>query len=113
MRGLISEDRAIDALLTAAVDELPPAKEGIGISGAKDNLFPRPHEQGSHPSIAVTIGRIVTLVEFEAIPIAVLCEPPKRFNYATSFFCRRLRGVLKSSRSVCERDTDIPLEAIR
>jgi hypothetical protein len=76
----VSEDGTIDAFLSAGIDELPPNKHGVSVSGSKDNLFSRPSEQASLASVLVDVATVVPFVEFEAGDIAILRHVPERFH---------------------------------
>lgn len=79
---LIAEDRAIDAVLSAIVDEDTPDEERISALGSEHDLFTGADElvavAGS--PIGVSIARVVALVESDAIDVSVLCEPPERYH---------------------------------
>ena len=76
MRGLVAEDGAVDPSLAAVIDELSPDPQGIGSLGSQDDLLTRTDEQLALPSVGVPIGRVVPFVEFEAVKVAILCQPP-------------------------------------
>ena len=62
MRTLVPEYRAVDALLPAGVDEFPPDKQSVGISGSEDNLLSWPREQNTPATIAVAIAGVVPFI---------------------------------------------------
>lgn len=56
MRTLISEDRAVDAILTAVVDELAPDEKSVCVSCSKDDAFSGSDELRALSAIAVMIA---------------------------------------------------------
>ena len=81
MAAFVSEHGAVDALLSAVVDELSPNKEGVGISGAQDDMLAGADELAWPAAVLVVIFAVVSLIEFQARNIAVLCHVPKRFSH--------------------------------
>ena len=77
VRTFVPEYRAVDALLSAGVDKLPPDKESVSVSGSEDNFLPRPGKQHSLPTVAVAVAGVVTLIEFKAGGIAIFRQIPK------------------------------------
>lgn len=78
MRAFVSEYGAVDSDLAAIVFELPPNKHGITGGCSEDNLLAWADAKLALPSVAISVGAVVPLVEGEACGIAVLCEPPQR-----------------------------------
>lgn len=78
--ALVPEYRAVDALLTAGIDELSPNKKRVCSIGSEDNFLARASKQNSSPAVSVSICGVVPLVEFEAGHVAVFGEIPERFN---------------------------------
>lgn len=62
MRAFVSEYGAVDALLSAAVDELPPDEHGIALGCPEHNLFAWTGEQDALSSVAVSVAEVVSLV---------------------------------------------------
>jgi len=75
---LVSEDGAIDALLSAVVDEFPPNKHGVSVSGSQNDVLAGANELAPISSISILVGAVVSLIEFKATFVAVLRDVPKR-----------------------------------
>jgi len=61
-RGFVSEYGAVDAGLSAVVDELSPHKEGISVAGPENNVFSWSDKLASLSSVLVLVGAIVSLI---------------------------------------------------
>lgn len=72
---LVAEDRAVDSVLTAVIDEDPPHEHGVSVLSSQHNLFAWADELivVSLPPVLVDVSGVVPLVEFRAVKIAVLC----------------------------------------
>lgn len=79
-RRFVSEDGAIDASLSAVVDEFAPDEHGVSVAGSENNVFSWPDKLAALPSVFVLVGAVVSLIEFKATLVAVLCDVPKRFH---------------------------------
>jgi hypothetical protein len=77
MRGFVAEDGAVDSLLPAVVDELSPDEHRVSAFSSEYHLSPRAREKSGPASVAVSVPGIVALIEFEAVKVAILCEPPE------------------------------------
>lgn len=77
VRTFVPEYRAVDALLAAGVDELPPDKESVGISSSEDDFLARSSEQHSLPAVAIAIAGVMSFIECETGDIAVFRQIPK------------------------------------
>jgi hypothetical protein len=73
IRSFIAEDGTVNALLSAVVDELSPDKHGVGALGSKHDLFSWPNELSALSSVGVSVGAVMSFVQFKAITISVLC----------------------------------------
>jgi hypothetical protein len=80
LRGFVSEYSAVDALLSAVVDELPPNKHGVAVPGSQDNVLTGADELASLAAIPVTVGAIVPAIEGETRCIPVLRDEPERIT---------------------------------
>jgi len=80
VRGFVAKDGAIDALLSAVVDELAPDEHGIAISGPENNVLSRANELAPLSTVLVVVGAVMSLIEFKATFVAVLRDVPKRFQ---------------------------------
>ncbi|MDJ0922084.1 MAG: hypothetical protein QNI84_13235 [Henriciella sp.] len=78
MFAFVAEYGAIDAALPAGIDKLSPNKQGITSCGTQDDFFAGTCEEFSSPSVPISIGAVVPLVERKAGLIAVFGEPPQR-----------------------------------
>lgn len=76
MRGFVAENRAVDPALAAGIEEPSPDEKRIGRLCAEDDFLARSGEDPAPPAVAVLTGRVVPLVEREAVTVAILCEPP-------------------------------------
>ncbi len=65
-RTFVAEGGAIDALLSAVVNELPPDKESVGASCAENKFLAGADELVSLPAVLVSIGAVMPLVQGEA-----------------------------------------------
>ena len=82
MGTLIAEDGTVDSLLSAAINEFSPNKEGISFPSSKDNLFAGAAEQLDGSPVFVSSAAIMSLVKFLADFVPILCYPPKRRHAA-------------------------------
>lgn len=100
VRAFIAKHRAVDAILSAVIDESAPDEQGIGCVGSQDNLFSRADEQFSLSAIGVSIGGIVPFVQGKAVNIAVLCQPPEGHDSITaaSLSAAERRAAARSAR---------------
>jgi len=92
-RRLVAEDCAVDAFLSAVVDELSPDEQRITALGPQNQLRSGSDEQAALASISVATGRVVPLIQLEAVKIAVPGHPPQR-----PFLHRPGHGLALSSR---------------
>jgi hypothetical protein len=76
--GLVSEDGAVDSLLSAIVNELSPNKHSVGVLGSQDDLFARADELRASLLAWLAQPTVVASVEREAIGVSVAREPPER-----------------------------------
>lgn len=74
----VSEDGAVDAGLSAVVDELSPNKHGVSVTGSEDDFFARTRKDFLPSAICIPTARVVPLVEFEAGGVAILSQIPNR-----------------------------------
>ncbi len=81
MMAFVSEHGAIDAFLSAVVNELSPNKERVCCLGSQDNLFSGADKLLSLTPIGVVIAAVMPLVECEAVKVAILCQPPQRAHF--------------------------------
>jgi hypothetical protein len=56
VRTLIAEEGAVDAMLSAGVDELAPNKGSSGIGRTEHDFLPRSCKELPHSSISVVVG---------------------------------------------------------
>lgn len=77
--AFVAKDRAVDAglsfpgsLVNAVVNEVTPHEAGVGTLSSKDDFLSRPDEQFSFASIFVVVGRVVSLIEINAVSVAIL-----------------------------------------
>lgn len=78
VRGLISEKGAVDAGLPAIVGESSPRKAGVSAVGSQHNFFAGAAKEFAHSAVCVSVGGVVPLIEFQAVNVAVLRQPPVR-----------------------------------
>ena len=62
--AFVSEYGTVDALLAAIVDELPPNKHGVSVSGSQNDVFSGSNKLTALSSVFVVITRIMPLIEF-------------------------------------------------
>ena len=77
VRAFVTEEAAADALLTGGVSKSLPYERSISQRCAKDNLFAGSAEDAPASAVAILMGAVVSLVEFEAGPVSIFGEPPK------------------------------------
>lgn len=78
--GLVAEDCAVDSLLAAAIEELPPDEHGVAALSAEDNLFPRANKLRLTLLPGLSEPRVVASVQLKAGAVSVFGEPPDRFS---------------------------------
>lgn len=91
--GFVSEHGAVDALLSAAVDESAPNKEGISFPSAQTDIFARTDELfSSAPDAAFETfpTGIVSFIQIAAYGIGIFRNPP---NWRTIRWRGRLLSV--------------------
>lgn len=82
MRAFVSEDGAVDTLLSplcpivGVVNELPPSEERICMFSSEDKFFSGSDEQFDISPLNALPVAVVPEIHFEAIKVAILCEPP-------------------------------------
>jgi hypothetical protein len=59
---LVPEDGAVDADLSAVIDELSPNKEGVSVSGSERDRLPRPDELRTLAAIPIPITGVVPFI---------------------------------------------------
>ncbi len=94
--AFVAEDGAVDPLLVAVVDELPPNKHCISVSGSEHDVLSGADKLESFPSVLVVIATVMPLVEFKTtlvpvlrnVPIRHRCTSPMKttVKYSSSFF---------------------------
>ncbi len=72
----ISEDGAVDAVLSAVVDKIAPDEKGVGCVCSEHDGLARPDELASASTVSISVAGIMSLIEREAGYVPVLCEPP-------------------------------------
>ena len=70
--GLVAESSAVDALLSAVVDELSPSEHGVGVFCSQNNLLSGADELSALAAIGVSVAAVMPLIEFEAVKISIL-----------------------------------------
>lgn len=92
---LVAEDRAVDSVLPAIVDEDSPHEHGIGALSSQHNLLAWTDEliivAGS--AVGVSVSRVVAFIEFGAVNVAVLGQPPDGSHGADPFVGRDESGL--------------------
>lgn len=78
--AFVPEHRAIDSALSTVVDEPPPHEHGISVFGSQHNLFTRSDEQLAFAPVRVAVCAVMPLVEFKAITVSILRQPPMPHN---------------------------------
>ena len=83
MLALVSEDGAVDALLSSAcplidavVNESSPDETGITGFCAQDELVTGADKQLARPPVRVVVAAVMPFVKCEAIKVAILSHPP-------------------------------------
>ena len=71
--AFVSEHGAVDALLSAIVDELSPHKARISYFGTKYNFLARADEQFTFAPVLIVVCAVVSFVQRQTIYIAVFC----------------------------------------
>lgn len=74
----VSEHGAVDALLPAVIDELAPDEHGVTVSGPENDVLAGANELAPLSSVSILVGAVVSLIEFKATFVAVLCDVPVR-----------------------------------
>ena len=69
--GFVSKDGTIDAALSAIVDELPPNKHGVSVSGSEHDMLTGADKLTSLSSVSVVIAAIMPFIEFEATAVPI------------------------------------------
>jgi hypothetical protein len=64
--AFVSEHGAIDALLSAVVDELSPNKHGVSVAGSEHDMLAGSDKLAALSSVSIIIATVVPFVEFEA-----------------------------------------------
>jgi len=77
MLRLISEHGAVDALLSAVVDELAPYEQGISCFSPQHDFLSGSGKQDRLSSIGIDVSAIVPSIQREAVKIAVPSQPPQ------------------------------------
>lgn len=72
----VPEDGAVDAVLSAVVDEHSPHKHSIPGKGPQHDLLTGSDEELAHAAIGVSVGAVVAFIEFEAVAVAIFGQPP-------------------------------------
>lgn len=87
IRSLVAERGTIDTRLPLSgptvdtvVSELPPDEESGAVERPQDDVFPGAAEQASDTPVSVAMCGVVLLIELQTRPIAVLRQPPQRFE---------------------------------
>ena len=62
--AFVSEHGAVDALLAGIVDELPPNKHGVSVSGPQNDVFSGSNKLTALSSVSIVITTVMPLVEF-------------------------------------------------
>ena len=88
--ALVAEHGAVNAVLSAIVDELPPHKERVRADRPERDLFARTNEQDLPPSVRVGASAVVAFIERKALTIAVLCQPPHWLHSLPRLPCLRV-----------------------
>jgi hypothetical protein len=84
MRRLVAEDGAVDAALATVVDELSPHEASVSILAPEDDFLAGANEQLSFSSVCVLACGVVSLIQFQAVFIAIFGKPPKGCLHADS-----------------------------
>ena len=79
-RRLVPEHGAVDSLLAAVVDEISPDEDRVASLAAQHDFLARPNEQLSLSAVRVAVGAVVPFVEFKAVKVSVLRQPPMPHN---------------------------------
>ncbi len=98
MLALVSEHGAIDAFLSAVVDESPPHEACVSALGAQYEFVSGANEQPPLSPIGVFVARVVPRVQFKAVKVSIFRHPPYRpmHNFTVE---RDLRALRRSGRS--------------
>ena len=78
--AFVTEHRAIDSALSTVVDEPSPHEHGVSVVCSQHNLFTRSDEQLSFAPVRVAVCAVVPFIEFKAITVSVLRQPPMPHN---------------------------------
>lgn len=84
VRRFVAEDGAVDSLLPAVVDELAPHEASVTSLTAKHDFLAGADEQFSLSAVCVSVRRVVSFIEFQAVFVAIFGEPPEGFLHAGS-----------------------------
>jgi hypothetical protein len=61
--AFVSEDGAVDALLSAVVDELPPNKHGVSVARPENDVLSGADKLTALSSVLVVIATVMPLIE--------------------------------------------------
>ena len=82
--GLISKHGAVDAVLSAVVDELAPDEQSVSIASSKSDDLAGADELASLASICIPPCRVVPFVQVETGAIPVFRQIPERCHGSDS-----------------------------
>ena len=101
VRALVSEYGAVNSVLPAVVDKSAPDEAGVSGCSAEHNLFAWAAEQLARSPVRVSVRRVVPLIEFEAVKVSILRQPPvrARSNHRIKPTC--LRHAAYAARYAC------------
>lgn len=72
MWSFVSEDRAVNTLLSAVVDEVSPDKDCISESSPENDFLSGSDELGTSSAIRVVVATVVPLIHSDAVKVSVL-----------------------------------------
>jgi hypothetical protein len=79
--GLVSENGAVDSLLSGIVDEFFPNKQGVSGPSSQDNFLTGAAKQFWFSSVFVKLAAVVAVEKFPAHIVPVFSDPPERLMH--------------------------------
>ena len=78
MRAFVPEHGAVDALLSAVINEPAPDKKSVRSHGSENDALSGANELRAFPAIFVMVAGVVSLVQCNAGNITIFRKPPQR-----------------------------------
>lgn len=78
--AFVPEHGTVDSLLAAVINELAPSEYGVCSLCSEQDLFSGSEHFLTLASVRISVAAIMPLIEFNAVKVSILCEPPQRFN---------------------------------